>query len=285
MKHAYLIIAHKSKKLLYKLVEALDDSRNDIFIHLDKKADFDIADLSTSRSQLFLLPQRIDARWGDYSLVNVELELLQFAHNNYRYAYYHIISGVDYPLKSQDYIHDFCDMHQGVQYIGFAEHATKEEIRWRSQHFFLFSRDFKSSNKIKQLIRAIFARLQTIVGYRRFNLVVKKGCQWCSITDDFVVYILEKTKCIKKHFNHTYCPDEMFIQTMCWHSAFIKSIFTIADEFEGCMRYIVWEDGIIQNIDNIDSEILVNSNRWFGRKFTEESIDKLSEISALYNKK
>ena len=37
MKHAYLIIAHHEFDILSKLVQAIDDERNDIFIHFDKK--------------------------------------------------------------------------------------------------------------------------------------------------------------------------------------------------------------------------------------------------------
>ena len=64
MIHAYLIIAHSSKILLKELIKAIDDPRNDIYIHLDKKAKFDISDISTTFSQLYLIPDRIDARWG-----------------------------------------------------------------------------------------------------------------------------------------------------------------------------------------------------------------------------
>lgn len=35
--HAYLIIAHNEFEVLQKLVGALDDPRNDIYIHFDKK--------------------------------------------------------------------------------------------------------------------------------------------------------------------------------------------------------------------------------------------------------
>lgn len=36
-KHAYLILAHNDPKVLELLVRLLDDSRNDIYIHVDKK--------------------------------------------------------------------------------------------------------------------------------------------------------------------------------------------------------------------------------------------------------
>ena len=37
-KHAYLIMAHSDFGLLRKLIVLLDDARNDIYVHVDKKA-------------------------------------------------------------------------------------------------------------------------------------------------------------------------------------------------------------------------------------------------------
>lgn len=37
MKHAYLIIAHVVDKTLNTLIELIDDPRNDIFLHMDRK--------------------------------------------------------------------------------------------------------------------------------------------------------------------------------------------------------------------------------------------------------
>ena len=37
-KHAYLITCYNNFKHLIKLLAALDDARNDIYIHVDKKA-------------------------------------------------------------------------------------------------------------------------------------------------------------------------------------------------------------------------------------------------------
>lgn len=37
MKHAYCIIAHNEPIILQKLIEAIDDDRNDIYLLIDKK--------------------------------------------------------------------------------------------------------------------------------------------------------------------------------------------------------------------------------------------------------
>lgn len=277
-KHAYLIIAHNEPYLLQQLVDCLDDKRNDIYIHLDKKAKFDGSNLKGFHSKLYILPKRIDAAWGDYSLVEIELALFDTAYRNGQYAYYHLISGTDLPIKSQDYIHDYCAKHQGTEFIGYAQDVSNKELVWRSQHYFLFPKDFQSKNYLKKIIRAIYARFQTLVGYKRGCMTIKKGCQWCSLTSDFIVYILENQKMIYKTFNHTYCPDELFIQTLCWNSPFKEKTYSLSDEFEGCKRYIKWDKETLLPIKNADIDKMFSSSRWFGRKFSMKSPDIVNAV-------
>lgn len=113
-KHAYMIIAHNEFDLLEILVRLLDDPRNDIYVHIDAKVknfDFKSFQALTQYSRLRFTPRRISATWGDFSLVNTELLLLQTAVAGedpaQPYAYYHLISGVDLPIKSNDDIHAF----------------------------------------------------------------------------------------------------------------------------------------------------------------------------------
>ena len=278
MRHAYLIIAHNEPEILEILFSLLDDERNDIYVHIDRKASFGTNILKTTKSALYILPTHIDARWGDFSLVEIELLLFKEAYSNGSYSYYHLLSGVDLPIKSQDYIHAYCDAHQGREFIGIASHATQSEIDWRSQHWFLFSRDFKSDNLLKKIVRAVFARLQSLVRYRRTKLEVKKGCQWCSITYDFVGYLLKNEMLIRKTFSHTYCPDELFIQTLCWNSEFKNRVYESEDEFEGCKRYIKWVDGVLQPPVLREVDDMINSSRWFARKFASNNMEVVQEV-------
>lgn len=84
-KHAYLIIAHNEFEILKILLSMLDDERNDIYLHFDKKVgniDINIEELQLRNSKLFVLDERIDVRWGDLSLVKTELLLFEAAYNN-----------------------------------------------------------------------------------------------------------------------------------------------------------------------------------------------------------
>ena len=256
--------------ILQLLLSSIDNEMNDIYIHIDKKADFDGSLLRTNKSHLTIIHQRYDARWGDFSLVEVELELMRAAFHNGDYEYFHIISGVDVPIKSQSYIHSACDENKGTEYLGIAD-APDAELQHRSGHYFAFPRMFKSSNIAIKAIRKFILKMQDLVGYRRnIDIELKKGSQWCSITSNLVKYLLEKEDEIRLRFSHTFCPDEVFIQTMCWNSAYKKNICNVNDEFDSCRRFIKWSNGSLSPILVSDIDAMKQSNRWFARKISQK---------------
>ena len=73
MKHAFLILAHNEFELLRLLVARLDDSRNDIFIHFDKKVAV-LPEIKVKEAGLTILEDRKDVRWGGFSMVEAEYE-------------------------------------------------------------------------------------------------------------------------------------------------------------------------------------------------------------------
>lgn len=78
MKHAYLILAHNEYPILERLIKAIDDPRNDIYIHFDRKVK-DLPKLETVYSDLCIVENRIDVRWGDVSVIEAEYLLFEEA--------------------------------------------------------------------------------------------------------------------------------------------------------------------------------------------------------------
>ena len=108
-KNAYLILVHQNTYSLEVLLKLLDDEQNDFFIHVDKKFNnFDYQKYSNmiSKSSIYYLKDdnRVDVVWGGYQQIEAEYELLKEATNTGNYAYYHLLSGQDLPLKSNKYI-------------------------------------------------------------------------------------------------------------------------------------------------------------------------------------
>ena len=278
-KHAYLILAHSDIPLLQILVTCLDDSRNDIYIHWDAKSG-SIPQLNTEHSRLFMLTERVKVNWAGYSMVKAEYLLFKKAFANGPYAYYHLLSGADLPIKSQDYIHAECDRLDGTEFVGFSP-ATQTEIDFRVQHRFLFPEDFRTKNILKRGLRFLFLKYQDVTHTRRTDLTVKKGAQWCSLTHNFVEYLLEQEEFVKQLFTHTFCPDEMFIQTVIINSRFADRIKKADSEYECNMRFIKWEQGKLIPINEEDFPKMQNSNRWFARKFSGSNKSLLSLVVKL----
>lgn len=121
-KHAYLIMAHNNFEQLKILIGLLDDYRNDIYIHVDKKVKgFEKGLIQTKCAQLTYV-NPICVTWGGHSQIKCEMLLLKSSVPKH-YKYYHILSGVDLPIKTQDEIHDYFDMNYGKNFIGFDDEA------------------------------------------------------------------------------------------------------------------------------------------------------------------
>ena len=129
MKHAYLIMAHNNFESLKYLLKAIDDDRNDIYLHIDKKTSYvDLEEIRTwvTKAGLFFAP-RIKVFWGHFSVVQCELNLLRMATSKGKYHYYHFLSGVDYPIKSQDEIHE-CLKDCNKEFVTYHENGTAGDI-------------------------------------------------------------------------------------------------------------------------------------------------------------
>ncbi|MCM1292332.1 MAG: beta-1,6-N-acetylglucosaminyltransferase [Bacteroides sp.] len=266
-RHAYLIMAHDQPAMLQRLIYEIDDERNDIFVHIDKKASFDGSQLHASHSGLTVLTDRIDGRWADYSLVEIEFALLDAAvASGRKYSYYHLLSGVDVVVKTQDHIHEECQRLQGTEFIAFAPYDASKELHWRSGHRFLFLKNLRKPSLAERALRQLYIHIQDLLGLSMDVATLRKGSQWWSITHDFAKYALSKRDEMERRFQGTYAPDEVVFQTLAANSAFVERVCIGADEFDGSRRFIKWSDGALVDLTTQMIEEARKSNRWFARK-------------------
>ena len=287
MRHAYLILAHNEFALLELLVSCLDDSRNDIYIHFDKKVPV-LPEIHTRKSTLTVLKDRIDVRWGAPSMLEAEYALFSTASEHGPYQYYHLLSGVDLPLKSQDFIHAFCDRHDGDEFIGYTWTEMPPEFRRKVQCWHLFPEDFKSKNHVKRALRAGFLRLQEGLGlYRNKDVDFKKGSQWVSVTEGMAQYFLSRIDWVRKTFRNTFCCDELVWQTLCWMSPYRNRIHSLESDGAGCMREIGWRENpgskewILKDWSAEDFDCLKDSPALLARKFNSHDMAFIQQVLEL----
>lgn len=286
MKHAYLILAHNEPELLSLLVERLDDVRNDIYIHFDRKLSI-LPDIKTQHAGLYILKDRVDVRWADVSMLEAEYKLFHaVVDSGSQYSHHHLISGVDLPLKNQDYIHSFFAQHQGKEFVGLHQRPMNSHADRALHYWHPFTRSFRGSGcvfAIKRILRYLVIQTQVLLGIRRNTAIpFHKGGQWVSITRELIDYLLEQEDRAFTIFSRTFGADEYFVPTLIWDTPFMERLFDATDESRGAMRYIGWRaDGQLIDFTSQDLPALQQTEYLFARKFN--SCDKafLQEILAL----
>ncbi|MGI6234288.1 MAG: beta-1,6-N-acetylglucosaminyltransferase [Christensenellales bacterium] len=296
MKHAFLIMAHDQLEMLKNTMEALDHEDNALFVHVDLKCSaFDEADFeSICHLSSVTFIERRSLSWGGYSLVECELHLLDIAQRSGPFGYYHLISGVDYPLKSNEYIHSFFAQNIGKEFIHVDVGWTNQsEIRRRYMYYHPLQEYWGRCNTlVKKALRRVTNMI--MIGFQKFVLRVDRrrqnkntlfhgGMQWFSISNDFCSYVLSKKDWIFRTFRMGLCVDEIFLQTVVMNSPFSESVFTpnCADKCVSSMRLIDWGRGKPYTWKLADFPELVGSSCLFARKFSCRTEDEKELIKSL----
>ena len=281
-RHAYLIIAHNKWKQLHFLLSILNDPRNDFFILIDSKAtDFDQERLVSSLpSHNIYFTDQLNIRWGTYSQIDAELIVLKAATAHSKYDYYHLISGVDMPLKTQDELHSFFDSMMGTEFVDYDRHNDHEQALERAgYHYYLQTMVGRKQHSVIKAFRDLLVLIEKFSGINRardFEGDLGKGANWFSITDSFARYVISQEDFLKRQFINTYCCDEVFLQTLLNRSPFKQNWYGYKNpeiEYQN-LRYVDWGRGKPYTFTKEEFFELRKTPYMFARKFSEDIISE-----------
>lgn len=306
-RHAYLIICHEYNCNLSYLIKSIDYKYNDIFIHVDKKAEnFNYQEVGNipKQSEISFVPS-IEVHWGGYSQVEATLRLLKCAYSSNRvYTYFHLISGQDILINTAEYTYEFFQTKYPKEFIHFESFSrnmnystedkdlTQEKFQMdhiyedRVKYFHLMdilnfkNRQFNTRINLLLMYVQKFFRINRI---KKINFEFQKGTNWFSITNNLAEYILEEENShfIKKNFQYGNCVDEMFIQTLVYNSNFINQIYSLDET--SMSRYIDWNRGTPYIFSEEDyAEIVEAKEKYcFARKISKELAQKIYEENTI----
>lgn len=277
-RHAYIIMAHNEPEILEALLRMLDDERNDIFLHIDRKAHAmrqRFAAKRLSHARLFVDMQPLSVYWAHTSVMGAELKCLRTAAAHGPYERYHLLSGVDLPLKTQDEIRHFFAEHETSEMVGFWN-APKQlaDATRRTRYYYVLNRTKGRGNPVAHAltapVRNLLLAAQKVLGVRRKHgdWEIRKGPQWFSITQACCEYVLRQEKKLWQTFRFTLCPDELFMQTALWNSPFRDKVFDASDAEQSSVRAIDWTRGNPYVWQDADVPQLLASPYLFARKFS-----------------
>lgn len=280
-RHAYLVLAHGGLHELRTLLEFIDDERNDIFVHLDKKWAIDEShfDNVVSRSALFFA-ERVNVSWGGSTMIDAEIALFSTALKTGNYSYFHLLSGVDLPVKSQDYIHDFFDRHEGEIFLEPVDYEGTNRFRMRYEQYHLLQNKLVGRKRnVWKYVDFASCYLQRMCGVRRFrDKSVHAAWQWVSLPLDVVQYLVANASAIHARWKMTYCCDELFIPTEIAGTEFNARRSPL-----GSLRFAEWEwqgprDFAPRPLDDRDLSIVEKQTILFARKFVHPHSDSLVRL-------
>ena len=217
--------------------------------------------------------------------------LLEKSINTGKYDYYHLITGVDFPLKTQDQILSFFDQQNGKEFIS-CTNCTEEDMN-RVIYYYWFQ-DLLGESTIGKITRKLTIGLQKLFRMKRSTEIKEWGIgsAYFDITDDFARYVVSKKEYIRRHFNFTRCADEMFLQTVFLNSDFKykKEIYSnslkeheyIQKKYLDVVRAIDWVRGRPYIYIKSDLLMLEKSGCCFARKFNYELEPQI--VDALYER-
>lgn len=290
MKLAFLILAHQSPEILRRLVHALDDPRFDVFIHLDKKADagsFCFGEYHLQYSRLFVLPKRYDAYWGGLPMTKAMLALYQYAFDKDDYAAFVMLSGEDYPVRSNDEIYQRItespfELIRGVR-LPSVNHVTGYWL-WPLRRRRLIFRLRKLLTKCR-----IQKKPYLIIDKKKWT--VCKASQWHALSRECVAHILATVKrhpSLLRYFKYSFSSDSLLFSTILLNSPEFKEKMYLHDQMDDIrfrhrpvlhyLKYRNQNGSSVEIFDEKEFDDIRASDKLFVRKVRAGKSDQLLDL-------
>lgn len=283
MKIAYCIQCHKESGQINYLLDTLDDENNYFFIHVDKKKNFLRKEIKKNK-RVFILDECIDVKWGQISQTQATLLLFNAIKKTGMYFdYIWLISGQCFPIKPNEYIHEYLKSNNGCNFISISSENRK--LYKRNEIYFpLWT---ISNNYFQRIIRYLWVFISggyryTFPFFQRKNVIHRIyffGSSWFTITYDCMCFILttiETEPAILKFYRNTFCPDESLFHTIIMNSCYVGTIRKnlVYTDWANCKNHP-------KTLDVSDFQNLINTPKLVARKFINLEIIKKYEAYKL----
>ena len=262
---AYLILAHGNPRQLARLVSALPRS-SPVLIHFDLRAPDAVyklvRELLGSRPMTYFV-RRQRCWWASFGIVEATINLIQSLNTlDVRYDYATLLSGSDYPIKSNFEIASYLERNSGKEFI--ESFLLTAPNRW--------SDDGGYSTSPRRVLGRHFhfrSRIIRLPGLREMpaGLQPYGGSQWWTLSGESIRHIaefIERTPSIVSFFRGCFAPDESFIQTIVSNSSLARRV--TGDN----LRIAIWGRPLPPypaTLTMDDQDLLRASSEHFARKF------------------
>ena len=232
---AYLITAHNQPEHLLRMVNALDCAGSAFYIHVDRKADPSVFySLLGNRDNVHFVANRVNVNWMGFSLVEVSLRLLRLA-VEHGFHYCLLLSGSDYPIKSNDNLFSFFE-YADKEYVAFWRLDDRPSWLHKIQYYYPIDaipiRGWSTNTEPvfwRRYFWGRFFKFQRQMPKREFlnGMVPYGGPDWWSLSFACAKYVLrfvEENPDYQDFYQYTQSPGELFFQTIILNSNFAERV-------------------------------------------------------------
>lgn len=266
MKHAIMIQMHNNVDVVNDTMRMLDDTEITFFILIDSKSKLNKDEfVMPELSKVFFLPQR-KILWGHHSQVEAELALLEAAQNFLKNekAYFHLMSGADFPLLKSNEFKKFFDEKYPTEFVRIENKDSIIKERLERIKFYYPTLNINFPRFLARILIYTSVKIQKPLKINRMNKLnfpkwtFQSGDQWFSITDNLASELIQHKKEILEVFKNTRASDELFVQTILRSSDLYSKV---SSDDEGSLRLIDWTRGHPYTFKDEDLSEIVNAKK------------------------
>ena len=241
----YIVLAHKNPAQLARLITRLDDGNSKFYLHIDGNSRLEDFEDITNNKCVVSLKARIKCAWGDFSLVAATLLGMAEIIAEGRGGYTILLSGQDYPLRSNSAINDYLERNDGVDFIdcrpihdvwpdGYEDRVDSYRFMLSKERGdgitlpYILSRKYLNPVYVLNIVKRLLKRR---VGGERlvtiFSVILKKrkkpsmnwygGSQWFALSQRTLAMVYDFHLAHPEYGEYhrfTQVPDEIFFQTI-----------------------------------------------------------------------
>lgn len=265
MKIAHLILAHTAPQQLERLVKRLRHTDAYFFIHIDAKSDIKPFKYLSDIHNVRFVNKRVRVYWGGYSQVQASINgFKEIMASGIEFDYVNLLSGMDYPIKSTSYIHDFLTDNPGKVFM----HCVPIMEQWkeaasRITGYHLANVNFPGKYKAEHIINKLMPSRSL-----RGGMVAAGRSQWFTASAASIKYIIDyvnNNPWIARFFKLSWGADEIMFHTILYNSPFREAIQS------DNLTYTDWTRGGASPklLSTDDLRELQQTDKLFARKFDE----------------
>lgn len=307
---AYLITAYDQPDHLARLVTALQGPQARFYVHVDAHVELDPFRTSLAgHPNVWLCEPRVAVNWMGFSQVESILRLMDRAVTD-GFDYCVLLSGSDYPIKSNRYINDFFS-NAADEFITFWRLRDRPSWQCKIETCYPIDRipihGWAKANEASPYWQRLFwgryYKYRHLLPRRRFPFPMEPygGSDWWSLSEGCARYILDfiaENPAYTRFYRHTHCPSEMYFHTIVLNSPWANRVHkrhayeawsartsteakraetAMLPEWEFNLRYIDWspEREYPAVLDARDWPAIQRSPALFARKFSPGTSESL----------